>query len=109
MPAKHVRLEVLDGVPSRDVIELPLRGHFVLGRESTCDVVLPATGVSRHHALVFVEGERATLHDLGSRNGTYLNGEELAEEGAALKEGDTLRLGPSVLLRVSISQAPIDA
>jgi hypothetical protein len=48
--------------------------------------------VSRHHASIDVDGDRAVLHDLGSRNGIKLNGRRLSEP-TALKDGDRIRIG----------------
>jgi DNA-binding winged helix-turn-helix (wHTH) protein len=89
------------GVPPRLVWGdrvLALRaGENLLGRDKEAAVCLDAASVSRHHARILVEGARATLEDLGSKNGTTLNGERL--RGAReLKDGDTLRLGHVQLL-----------
>lgn len=67
-------------------------GENVLGRDREAEVCLDAASVSRHHARVVVEGSRATLEDLGSKNGTRLNGER--QSGAReLHDGDAIRLG----------------
>jgi DNA-binding winged helix-turn-helix (wHTH) protein len=72
-------------------------GENLLGRDKEAAVCLDAASVSRHHARILVEGSRATLEDLGSKNGTSLNGERL--RGAReLRDGDSLRLGHVQLL-----------
>jgi pSer/pThr/pTyr-binding forkhead associated (FHA) protein len=48
--------------------------------------------VSRHHARIVASGDRATLEDLGSKNGTFLKGEAVARP-TALADGDRLRIG----------------
>jgi DNA-binding winged helix-turn-helix (wHTH) protein len=77
---------------------LPLRpGENVLGRDVEATVCLDAASVSRHHARIVVEATRAYLEDLGSKNGTRVNGETLS--GAReLKDGDQIRLGEVQLL-----------
>jgi hypothetical protein len=89
------------GVPPRLVWGdrvLPLRaGENLLGRDTEAAVCLDAASVSRHHARILVEGARATLEDLGSKNGTTLNGERLRGT-RELRDGDTLRLGHVQLL-----------
>jgi DNA-binding winged helix-turn-helix (wHTH) protein len=77
---------------------LPLSaGENVLGRDKAAAVCLDAASVSRHHARILVERDRATLEDLGSKNGTSLNGERV--RGATeLRDGDTVRLGHVQLL-----------
>lgn len=77
--------------------ESPVR----LGRDPACTVVFggdAAKVVSAHHAEIRFEGGAWVLADLGSRNGTYLNGRRLAPPPAApsaLKAGDRVRLGES--------------
>jgi len=54
-------------------------GETILGRDDGVDVVLDAADVSRRHARITVAGGRAVLEDLGSRNGTFLNGTRLSK------------------------------
>ena len=68
----------------------------ILGRGQQCDVVLPEASVSRRHAQISVADERCFLVDLGSGNGTFLNGEHLAEP-TPLVSGDEVRVGTAVL------------
>ena len=67
-------------------------GHNVIGREAPAGIVIPHPSVSREHARITVEGERAVLEDLGSKNGTF-RGEARLEGKAALADGDDLRVG----------------
>jgi len=77
--------------------EIPLAdGPHVLGRAPEAAVWIDSTKVSRHHARIVVSGGRATLEDLGSKNGTYLRGKRL-EGPAELSEGDLICVGPVVL------------
>ena len=89
------------GAPMRlvwgDRVLLLGAGANVLGRDKQATVCLDAASVSRHHARILVEGGRATLEDLGSKNGTSLNGERLGEP-RVLQDGDTVRLGHVQLL-----------
>ncbi|MEX0938295.1 MAG: SpoIIE family protein phosphatase [Pirellulales bacterium] len=59
----------------------------VLGRHPECDVVLDVAAVSRQHARIVRDGETYFLEDLGSRNGTFLNG-NMIEGRQSLHEGD---------------------
>lgn len=69
--------------------------ELVLGRHSSCDVVLPDPTVSRHHArLVFRDGAWI-LQDLQSTNGTIVNGERVGR--CELRPGDRLVLGDEAL------------
>jgi sigma-B regulation protein RsbU (phosphoserine phosphatase) len=69
----------------------------ILGRGQQCDVVLPEASVSRRHAQISVADERCFLIDLGSGNGTFLNGEPVVEP-TALLNGDEVRVGSAVLV-----------
>lgn len=76
-------------------------GENAIGRDEAAAVCLDAAGVSRRHARILVEGPRATLEDLGSKNGTLLNGEPL-EGSRELRDGDAIRLGEVQLLYRSL-------
>jgi DNA-binding winged helix-turn-helix (wHTH) protein len=68
-------------------------GENVVGREPSCPVWLDESGVSRRHARLSLEGAGATVEDLGSKNGTWLNDSRL-DGPAALRDGDRLQFGP---------------
>lgn len=67
-------------------------GETTLGRSRGCGVVVKDPAVSRGHALVWVRGDRVTVQDLRSSNGTYLNGERVEAE-TPMAEGDRLTVG----------------
>jgi hypothetical protein len=66
-----------------------------IGRQSDNDLVVVDPGVSRHHAEVINTGVTCTLHDLGSTNGTYVNGSVVHEH--ALRDGDQISIGSTVV------------
>jgi len=77
--------------------ELALSGNsVVIGRASDADVRLSDTGVSRRHAEVRHEGDDHVLVDLGSTNGTLVNGRPI--ERVRLASGDRIELGATVLV-----------
>lgn len=68
-----------------------------IGREPSCDVRLdddPA--VSRHHAMIYTQDGEVVLRDVGSSNGTFVNGERISEK--VLHDGDTVQVGESWIL-----------
>ena len=87
-----VRLVVLDGPNSGR--EFPLTGAFAIaiGRDDTAGIVIEDDEVSRRHALVVVFDDGARVDDLGSTNGTWVNGARIAMPHP-LREGDELRVG----------------
>jgi pSer/pThr/pTyr-binding forkhead associated (FHA) protein len=80
---------------------LPLRltegNSTAIGRHSSCEFVLRKDDVSRRHAEVFFEGGTFRLRDLGSTNGSFLNGEKVEGSGA-LSAGDKIEIGSSIIL-----------
>jgi DNA-binding winged helix-turn-helix (wHTH) protein len=81
-------------IDSRDI---PLRdGENVIGRDPAATVRFDSLRISRYHARIVLNDEEAILEDLGSKNGTFLRGERIAEP-ARLQPGDTIRVGPFVL------------
>jgi DNA-binding winged helix-turn-helix (wHTH) protein len=73
---------------------LPLKtGENVIGRNPGVQVRLDESGVSRRHARLLVAAHGATLEDLQSKNGTFVNGERIATVRELVSE-DELRFGP---------------
>jgi DNA-binding winged helix-turn-helix (wHTH) protein len=71
-------------------------GENVLGRDLNATVRLESLRISRYHARIVLNEQEAILEDLGSKNGTFLNGERIAEP-ARLGQGDQIRVGPFLL------------
>lgn len=69
---------------------------MVIGRSSSADLTLADPFLSRHHARMFREGEKVMIEDLGSRNGTLLNGVQV-KSPMALETGDTVTVSGSTL------------
>jgi pSer/pThr/pTyr-binding forkhead associated (FHA) protein len=76
--------------------QFPLAGPVsTLGRSPNCDVFVPDRRASRRHAEIRWDGETSTLHDLGSTNGTSLNGRRIAAP-QALRDGDEVAIASAV-------------
>jgi hypothetical protein len=67
-------------------------GDTVIGRSAACHVTIEDPLISRSHARIRLRGERATVEDLASRNGTLVNGTRIEGEHE-LKDGDRIRVG----------------
>jgi pSer/pThr/pTyr-binding forkhead associated (FHA) protein len=66
----------------------------VIGRRKNCDLRIPLESVSRRHCQFNIVDKTLKLRDLGSRNGTFLNGKRIEEQ--VLKPGDSIKIGPIV-------------
>jgi pSer/pThr/pTyr-binding forkhead associated (FHA) protein len=77
--------------------EFPLRPHreIIIGRSSDLDMVLVEDMVSRKHAKITTDENVVTIQDLGSTNGTFVNGEKVRK--ADLKDGDRILIGTSII------------
>ncbi|MEM7436719.1 MAG: DUF4388 domain-containing protein [Myxococcota bacterium] len=74
---------------------LPDDGEIVIGRSSELDMVLVEDMVSRRHAKISVETGSIFLEDLGSTNGSFVNGEKVTR--TKLAEGDRILIGTSII------------
>lgn len=92
----RARLIVLAGGNVGEMYEIGQ--ELVLGRSRSADVRLHGDGISRKHARVHVDGVDVLFEDLGSTNGSYVNGERIAGEHVLL-EGDKIQIGSGVILK----------
>ena len=79
-------------------------GEHVLGRDPNVEIYLDAPKVSRRHAVITIAGARATIEDLGSKNGTFV-GDQRVDGSRSIGDGDVITVG-SVKLTVSALQTP---
>jgi len=100
------RLRVLrdNGQGGAEEIPLPAAG-VVLGADATCDVVLQDAAVSRKHVSIVPCEAGFDVSDLGSRNGTWLDGAKISR--ATVPAGSTLRIGTS-LVQMLPAEEPVD-
>ena len=73
-----------------------MEGANVIGRDPDSAIQIDARGVSRHHARILVAQDVAILEDLGSKNGTHVNGRRITA-AARLYDGDEINLGTITL------------
>ena len=75
----------------------------IIGRRQECDLCIPLMVVSRRHCQLDQDRGRLRISDLGSRNGTYINGQRIDQ--AELNPGDKVQVGP-LTFGVQIDQKP---
>lgn len=107
-PGKAYALKFISGKYQGGEFPLKSDKEIVIGRSSELDMVLVEDMVSRKHAKIVVQAGKVTIADLGSTNGTFVNGEKIKQ--ARLKEGDRLLIGTSILKLVAAEGGakPID-
>lgn len=98
---KAFAIEVVEAgensILKRDGI-IPIHGELTIGRRASNMLVLDDQFVSGNHARIFIKNTDNMIEDLGSTNGTEVNGERL-EERVILKVGDEIKIG-SALFKV---------
>ncbi len=94
LASKSFRLRTVEGVPPGEIYSI--EGTSRIGRSDDGEIVLLDPSVSRAHAVVQIRAGEAIVRDLGSTNGTYLNGKRI--ETGTLRDGDELRFGNTRML-----------
>ena len=79
----------------------------VVGRDDECDITLSGPLVSREHCRFVASGDTYIVEDLGSNNGTYLNGARV--ERQMLLEGDRIAIVPHILVYHALDKEPLAA
>jgi two-component system cell cycle response regulator len=74
------------------------KSETTIGRGSQADIQVIDEGISRRHAAIRLEGENVVVADLGSTNGTFLNGEKVVGMHA-LSDGDKIQVGSTTILK----------
>ncbi len=88
----QVRVKILQGSHAGKEVKIPVP-KCVIGRGDECHLRPQSDAISRRHCVIISNDQEVVVRDLNSRNGTYVNGERVAEE-AVLLTGDVLRVGP---------------
>ncbi len=103
----HVKLKILRGSSAGKVVTI--RGpRFDIGRSEECNLRVNSDAISRRHCEISVNDTNVRIRDLGSRNGTYVNGERIEGE-QELQMGDQLRVGPLEFLVTFVQPAKAEA
>ncbi|QGJ69898.1 FHA domain-containing protein [Planctomycetales bacterium 10988] len=88
----QLRLRVSSGPQAGQVVKIP-QDRFLIGRAEDCHLRPNSEQVSRHHCVIMREAGEVLIRDLGSKNGTLLNGSKLFGE-SDLQQGDEVQIGP---------------
>ncbi|WP_044251384.1 DUF4388 domain-containing protein [Chondromyces apiculatus] len=97
---RNLALRFISGKYQGGEFPLAENQEIFVGRSSDLDMVLVEDMVSRRHARIACSTDQILIEDLGSTNGTFVNGEKIKQ--TALKEGDRVLIGTSILKVVSV-------
>jgi len=97
---RQYALRFISGKYQGGEFPLKMESEIVIGRSSDLDMVLVEDMVSRKHAKISISGDQIFIQDLGSTNGSFVNGEKIRR--ARLKEGDRILIGTSIIKVVSV-------
>lgn len=100
-PSSRLALRFISGKYQGGEFPIDEGRPIVIGRSSDLDMVLVEEMVSRRHAQIEMRGGVITIQDLGSTNGTFVNGEKI--QSAVLREGDRVLVGTSILKVVTVA------
>lgn len=84
---------VVHGGKNEGAVIVVNKPQFIIGRLPECNLRIESKALSRRHAQINVQDGSVTVKDLGSTNGTFVDGKKITEE-VELKNGQTLRVGP---------------
>lgn len=94
VPSRLSEQDELIVLPVAKAANNPYPDRVSVGRARNCDIVVREPSVSKLHAVVRIDGDAFSLVDIGSQNGTYLNGQRLvANEAASIALNDEILFG----------------
>jgi pSer/pThr/pTyr-binding forkhead associated (FHA) protein len=102
---KSYAMRFISGKYQGGEFPLPANSEIIVGRSSELDMVLVEDMVSRRHAKIVVNGDQVVIQDLGSTNGTFVNGERIKK--MALNDGDRVLIGTSIIKLVTADPGSI--
>lgn len=92
-PRENAMLVLQRGAEAGRRWPLDRNRSLTVGRDEECDIHLPDRQVSRRHARIYWTGEQYRIEDLGSKNGTHVNGQEVqSNTSCPLQDGDELQI-----------------
>jgi predicted component of type VI protein secretion system len=99
------RLRVLSGPHASETIEIR-RGKLLIGREEDCHLRPESEFVSRHHCVLLLDDYTLRIRDLGSKNGTFVNGRRIGTSETILLHDDMISIG-EMIGQIDLSQAGV--
>jgi pSer/pThr/pTyr-binding forkhead associated (FHA) protein len=79
-------------------------GKFLIGRETDCHLRRETPFMSRHHCVLLLDDYTLRIRDLGSKNGTFVNGRRIGSGETILLDGDTVAVA-EIIFEVGVDQS----
>jgi hypothetical protein len=89
------RLRILSGPHAGEMIQIR-RGKLLIGREEDCTLRPDSEFVSRHHCVLLLDDYTLRIRDLGSKNGTFVNGRRIGTSETILLHDDMISIGEMI-------------
>lgn len=102
----QLALKFISGKYQGGEVPIPEEGEIIVGRASDLDLVLVEDMVSRKHAKMVAQNGTLSITDLGSTNGTFVNGEKIRRTD--LKRNDRILIGTSIIKVIPASEMTMD-
>jgi pSer/pThr/pTyr-binding forkhead associated (FHA) protein len=99
------RLRILSGPHSGETVQVR-RGKLLIGREEDCHLRPDSEFVSRHHCVLLLDDYTLRIRDLGSKNGTFVNGRRIGTSETILLHDDMISIG-EMIGQIDLSAADI--
>jgi hypothetical protein len=99
------RLRILSGPHAGETIEIR-RGKLLIGREEDCQLRPDSEFVSRHHCVLLLDDYTLRIRDLGSKNGTFVNGRRIGTSETILLHDDMISIG-EMIGQIDLTQVPV--
>ena len=98
-------LRVLSGPHAGETIAIR-RGKLLIGREEDCHLRPESEFVSRHHCVLLLDDYTLRIRDLGSKNGTFVNGRRVGSGETILLHDDTISIG-EMIGQIDLTPVPV--
>jgi hypothetical protein len=89
------RLRILSGPHAGEIVQIR-RGKLLIGREEDCTLRPDSEFVSRHHCVLLLDDYTLRIRDLGSKNGTFVNGRRIGTSETILLHDDMISIGEMI-------------
>jgi pSer/pThr/pTyr-binding forkhead associated (FHA) protein len=101
----NARIRVVGGPCSGETLEVA-GGKLLIGREEDCHLRPESEFVSRHHCALLLDDYTLRIRDLGSKNGTYVNGHRIGSAATILVHDDVVAIG-EMTFQIDLAQAAV--